>query len=332
MTPADRATPEPLVVVTDAEFANVDPEREILEGAGLRVDVAQCRTAQDVIDAAHGASALIVQYAPISAEVFAALDDLRIVSRYGVGVDTVDVDAATDHGVWVAHVPDYGTEEVAAHTVGMLLALVRHVPFHDRAVRAGIWDLSVTGVHERLSTMTLGLIGLGRIGRTVAERAGPWFGRVVAYDPFLPDDGWPADVARVELDDLFAASEVVSLHLPLTDETRGLIDQRRLELAPDRGLYLVNTARGGLVDLDALLGGLEAGRVRGAALDVLPEEPPPAGHPILTHDRALVTPHAAWHSRQAAADLRRLTAENIVTWHRTGHPRTPVNQPRPRSV
>lgn len=320
----------PRVLVTDAEFADLEPERRILEDAGFRVDVAQCRTPEQVIEAAQGATALVVQYAPITAEVFSALDGLRIVSRYGVGVDSVDVDAATEQGVWVANVPDYGTEEVAAHTVGLLLGLVRHVPFHDRAVREGTWDFSSTGVHDRLSTMTLGLVGLGRIGRTVAERAGVWFGRIVAYDPYLPDDAWPGEVERLDLDDVFAASDVVSLHLPLTAQTSGLVDARRLGLAAERGLYLVNTARGGLVDLDALLAGLGSGQVRGAALDVLPEEPPPADHPILTHPRVVVTPHTAWYSQQAAADLRRLTAENVVTWYRTGRPRAAVNEPEGR--
>jgi D-3-phosphoglycerate dehydrogenase / 2-oxoglutarate reductase len=132
---------------------------------------------------------------------------------------------------------------------------------------------------------------------------------------------------------VFATSDIVSLHLPLTADTRGLVDQRRLALAADRGLYLVNTARGGLVDLNALVAGLEAGHVRGVALDVLPEEPPPDDHPILTHPRAVVSPHMAWYSEESAADLRRLATENIVSWHRTGRPRTPVNEPRePRRI
>jgi D-3-phosphoglycerate dehydrogenase / 2-oxoglutarate reductase len=239
------------VVVTDAEFPDLELEQRIVEDAGFEFAVAQCRTPQQVIDACRDATALIVQYAPVTAEVFAALDRLRIVSRYGVGVDSVDVQAASASGVWVANVPDYGTEEVAAHAVGLLLGLVRHLSFHDRAVRTGTWDFSDTGPHHRLSTMTFGLVGLGRIGRTVAERAGPWFGRVVAYDPFLPDEAWPAGVDRAELDEVFAVSHAVSLHLPLTDETRGLVDHLRLELVSDRGLYLVNTARGGLVDLGA---------------------------------------------------------------------------------
>lgn len=316
------------VVVTDADFGDLDPERAVFAAAGIEVVVADCGSPAEVVEAGRGASALLVQYAPVTAEVLDRLDDLRVISRYGVGVDTVDVEAATRRGVWVANVPDYGTQEVAAHTVGLLLGLVRHLPFHDRAVRAGSWDAGATGAVTRLSEMTLGLVGLGRIGRLVAERAGAWFGAVVAYDPYVDPDDWPDQVGRLAtVAEVVATSHAISLHLPLTDHTRGLIDGDLLALAPAGGCYLVNTARGGLVDLDGLLAALDAGRVRAAALDVLPQEPPPDDHPLLAHPRVTVTPHVAWYSEQAAADLRRRAAENIVQWRDTGRPRTPVNQP-----
>jgi D-3-phosphoglycerate dehydrogenase len=315
------------VLVTDAEFPDLEPERAVLEPAGFTVVTAQCRTPQEVIEAAEGCDALIVQYAPITREVFEAWPQLGVVSRYGVGVDSVDVAAATAHGVWVANVPDYGVEEVSVHTAALLFGLVRHVSFLDREVRAGTWNFAGTGPFHRVSTLTLGLVGLGRIGRAVAGLVGASFEQVLAYDPFVADEFWPRGVRRAELGQLFEQSHAVSLHLPLNDDTRGVIGSRLFDLAPQGGSYLVNTARGGLVDIDALVAALDDGRVRGTALDVLPEEPPPADHPILRHPRAVITPHTAFYSEESAADLRRMTAENVVRWRTDGRPRSAVNDP-----
>lgn len=308
------------VLITDAEYPDLAIERQLLEAAGFEVTSAQCRTPAEVIAKGQGAAALLVQYAPITREVFAALPELKIVSRYGVGVDTVDLEAARAFGVWVANVPDYGSEEVAAHAFAMALALVRHLPFYDRAVREGRWHYLAGGPLKRPSTMTFGVVGLGRIGHTVAGRARAWFGRVLGHDPYLPQADWPKGVERADLDELFRKSQVVSLHLPLTRETRHLANRTRLAAMPT-GSYLVNTARGALVDLEALLWALEEGPLAGAALDVLPQEPPPKGHPILRHPRVLLSPHAAFFSEEAEADLRRKAAMNIVAWAQKGRPR-----------
>ena len=307
------------VLVTDAEYTSLDIEAHVLTAAGHQLVTASCRTPTDVIEAAIGADALLVQYAPITAEVLQALPQLRLVSRYGVGVDVVDTAAASERGVWVCNVPDYGTEEVALHAVAMLLALMRNIAGHDREVRAGRWDYQLGGPLRRPSFLTLGVVGLGRIGRMTAERAGPWFGAVVGYDPYLPDDAWPNDIERLDGPDLFARSSAVTLHLPLTDTTREFVGRDLLARMPP-GSYLVNTARGGLVDLDAVLDALEDGHLAGVALDVLPQEPPPKGHPLLSHPRALVTPHVAWYSTDAEIELRRKAAQNIVDWARTGRP------------
>ncbi len=311
------------VVVTDADYGLLDVEEEILAGAGHEMVTARCRTAEDVVAAAHDADAVLVQYAPITADVLEALPRLRLVSRYGVGVDVVDQDAARARGVWVCNVPDYGTVEVALHTVGMLLALLRNLAGHDRHVRDGSWNYRLGGPLPRPGGLTLGVVGLGRIGRTTCERAAPWFGRSVGYDPFLPDAAWPAGVERVELADLFAQSNAVTLHLPLSSETQGLVGADLLARMPAAS-YLVNTARGGLVQLDAVLRALEEGQLAGVALDVLPDEPPAPDHPVRTHPRALVTPHVAWYSTESEVELRRKAAQNVVTWARTGRPDHPV--------
>ena len=307
------------VLVTDAEYASLDIEVDVLTAADHQLAVASCRTPEDVIEAAAGADALLVQYAPITADVLEALPQLRLVSRYGVGVDVVDTAAASERGVWVCNVPDYATVEVAMHAAAMLLALVRNLAGHDREVRAGRWNYQLGGPLRRPSSLTLGVIGLGRIGRLTAQRAGPWFGTVVGCDPYLPDDAWPNGIQRLDLAELFARSSIVTLHLPLTDATRGLVGADLIERMP-AGSYLVNTSRGGLVDLDAVLSALEAGQLAGVALDVLPQEPPPNGHPLLTHPRALITPHVAWYSTEAEIELRRKAAQNIVDWAETGRP------------
>ena len=307
------------MLVTDAEYASLDLEAQVLAAGGHELVLASCRTPEDVIEAADGVDAALVQYAPITAAVFEARPQLRLLSRYGVGVDSVDTEAAREHGVWVCNVPDYGTTEVALHAVAMLLAVLRNLAGHDREVRAGRWNYHLGGELRRPSSLTLGVVGLGRIGRMTAERAAPWFGGVVGYDPYLPDSAWPEGFQRAELPELFARSSVVTLHLPLTDATRGLVDFDLLERMAT-GSYVVNTSRGGLVDLDALYDALQSGRLAGAALDVLPQEPPPMDHPLLRHPRALITPHVAWYSEEAEEELRRKAAQNVVDWAQSGRP------------
>jgi D-3-phosphoglycerate dehydrogenase / 2-oxoglutarate reductase len=311
------------VLVTDADYSSLDIEAAVLEPAGHQLVTASCRTAEEVVEAAAGVEAMLVQYAPITAAVFEALPQLRLVSRYGVGVDVVDLEAAGEHGVWVCNVPDYGTTEVALHAVAMLLALLRNLAGHDREVRAGHWNYQLGGPLRRPGSLTLGIVGLGRIGRVVAERAAPWFGAAVGYDPYLPDTEWPDGLERLDLQDLFARSSAITLHLPLTEATRGLVGTDLLVRMPT-GSYLVNSARGGLVDLDAVLEALESGRLAGVALDVLPQEPPPTDHPLLAHPRALITPHMAWYSVDSEVELRRKAAQNIVDWIKTGQPTYPV--------
>jgi D-3-phosphoglycerate dehydrogenase / 2-oxoglutarate reductase len=315
------------VLITDFDYEDVDVERRILEGGGLEVAAAQCRTEEDVIEAGRGASALLTQYAPITARVMDELPELRFVGRYGVGYDVVDVEAARERGVWVANVPDYGTEEVAAHALSMAFALLRHLPLYDRGVRDGRWHPHSTGPLCRLKNLTLGVVGLGRIGGTFARRASPWFGRTLGCDPYLGEDAWPEGVERASLEEVFSESLLVSLHAPLTDETRGLVDRGLLERMPEGG-YLVNTARGGMVVVDDLLWALEDGPLAGAALDVLPQEPPPAGHPLLGNPNVILTPHAAYYSLEAEEEARTKAARNVVAWAQEGRPLYPVVEGR----
>jgi D-3-phosphoglycerate dehydrogenase len=180
---------------------------------------------------------------------------------------------------------------------------------------------------HRLKNLTLGVVGVGRIGGTFARRAGPWFGSTLGCDPYLEEDDWPEGVERASLEGLFARSFLVSLHAPLNEETRGLVNRDLLERMPEGG-YLVNTARGGLVVMDDLLWALEEGPLAGAALDVLPQEPPPAGHPLLGNPNVILTPHAAFYSLEAEEEARAKAARNVVAWAERGRPLYPVVEGR----
>ena len=306
-------------LITDHDFPDLELELALYREAGVEVRTAQCRTEAQVIEASEGCDGLLVQYAPVNAKVFAARPGIRIASRYGAGFDTIDTEDARRHGVWVANSPDYGVGEVATHALGMTLALIRHLAIYDRDVKAGKWHYMTPGPIRRASDMTLGILGLGRIGKRMAHLSRNCFRRVIACDPYIIDGDFPAYVERVALDELFAQSDALSLHVPLTGETRGMVDAALLgRMKP--GAVLVNTARGAVVNVEDLVAALVPGRLDGAALDVLPDEPPPAGHALLANPRVLLTPHSAFYSVEAERELRRKAAQNLLDWARTGRP------------
>ena len=309
----------PRVLFSDNEFPDLEIERDLFKTAGVELAVAQCKTEDDVIVAARDCDGMLLQYAPISERVVAALPKLGIVSRIGAGFDTIDTAACARHGVWVANSPDYGVGEVATHALALSLALMRNIVAYHRDIEAGNWHYLSSGKFHRASDMTLGIVGLGRIGKRMAHISRNVFRRVIACDPYIIDGDFPAFVERGSLTDVFAQSDVVSLHVPLTDETRGMIDAAVLGVMKPGG-YLVNTSRGAVVDVDAALSALERGTLAGLGLDVLPVEPVPAGSKLLGHPRVILTPHAAFFSVEAERELRRKAAQNIVTWLKTGRP------------
>jgi phosphoglycerate dehydrogenase-like enzyme len=308
------------VLYSDHDYADIELERRLFAQAGVELFSAQCKTEDEVAAAATGCVAILSQYAPVGEKALAALPALGIVSRIGAGYDNVDTAACERHGVWVANSPDYGIGEVATHALGLALALTRNIVAFHRDIRAGQWHYLSSGHVRRVGEMTLGIVGLGRIGKRMAHVSRNAFKRVLAFDPYIIDGDFPAYVERApDLGGLFAASDVVSIHAPLTAETRGMIDARTLSrMRP--GSYLVNTARGAIVAIGDLLAALDSGILAGAGLDVLPVEPIPAGDPLLGHPKVILTPHAAWFSVQSEVDLRRKAAQNIVTWLATGRP------------
>ena len=310
------------VLFTDFVQPNLELEAALLRDAGLSMTVSdpQCRTVEDVVKAAEGADALISLYAPITEEVFAAHPGLRIVSLPLVGVDAVDLDAARRHGVWVAHVPDAWVSEVGVHAAAMALSLTRHLPFYDRAVRVGRWDYEEPGVLRRPTSMTFGILGCGRIGCMAARAAAPCFGRVIGYDPYVAEEAWPQGIERVsDFSDFLQSVDVLSLHMPLTEASAYILSEDTLSrMRP--GSYLVNAARGGLIDPAALLSALDSGHISGAALDVFEQEPPNPDDPLLQHPRTLITPHAAYYSQEADEEGRSRAVKNVIDLATTGRP------------
>jgi len=307
------------VLFSDNEFPDFRLERDLFAAAGIEMLTAQCKSEDDVIAAAAGCRGILLQYAPITERVVSSLPELGVVSRIGAGFDTIDTAACAKHGVWVANSPDYGVGEVATHALALALALMRNVVAYHRDIHAGKWHYLSSGELRRASDMTLGIVGLGRIGKRMAHVGRNVFRRVVACDPYIIDGDFPAYVERATLTDAFAQSDVVSLHVPLTDETRGMIDSAVLGVMKP-GSFLVNTARGAVVDVDAALSAVERGTLAGMALDVLPFEPVPAGSKLLGHPRVILTPHAAFYSAESERELRRKAARNLVTWLQTGRP------------
>jgi len=309
----------PKVLFADSNYADFEIERNLLAGAGVELVTAQCKSEDDVIAAARDCAGILLQYAPITERVVSALPRLGIVSRIGAGFDTVDTAACERHGVWVANSPDYGVGEVATHALALALALVRNIVAYHRDIHAGRWHFQSSGALRRVGDMTVGIVGLGRIGKRMAHVSRNVFARVIACDPYLIDGDFPAYVGRRELPALVAESDVVSIHVPLNAETRGMIGAEVLQ-AIKPGAFLVNTSRGAVVDVEAALAALDAGRLSGLGLDVLPIEPVPPDSRLLAHPRVILTPHAAFYSVEAERELRRKAAQNIVTWLATGRP------------
>ena len=300
-----------LVIITDSDLPNPGTEERILIDAGLTVQRAHCTTSEEVIEVAQAATALIVQWVPITPAVFEALPGIRIISRLGIGYDMVDVEAATRYGVAVANTPEYCIEEVVTHTLAGILALLRGVLPLDQAVRSGRWG--VVGIFPaacRPSTTTIAIIGYGRIGRGVAAVLVALGFRVLVCDPYA-DVSQTSGLVGCDLETALSKADLVTLHAPLTDETRHMINEDSLA-AMRPGALLVNTCRGDLVDEDAVARALHTGTLGGAALDVFTQEPLPGTSPLRDAPNLILSPHAAWYSPAALADLPLHAARNVV--------------------
>ena len=301
------------VVVTDQTWGNIDIERQVLAPYGVDLVDAQCSNVEEIVAAVCKADYIITQYGALSAEVIPTLERCRVISRYGIGVDNIDLVATRKAGIPVCNVPDYCIDEVADHALALILALTRNVVVATSLVRDGEWrwpgpldDIMV------LKELSIGLVGFGRIGRAVAERLVPFKCRIIAADPVVsPDAMVMAGVQPTSLTNLLSESDVVSIHCPSNDSTRGMINAEKLAMMKPGALF-VNVSRGDIVVTNDLITTLEQGHLRGAAVDVTDPEPLPPGHPLSQLDNVVITSHFAACSATSMDELRRRTAGSIA--------------------
>jgi D-3-phosphoglycerate dehydrogenase len=313
----------PRVLFTDPVITeDLAVEREILASLGCELLIASA----DDLAAVASADALIVNLAQITATVLRSAGRACVIARTGIGVDNIDLDLASELGIVVTNAPGYAVDEVSDHALALLLSVARRLPILDRDVRAGGWDMRKAMPAHRLRGRTLGLIGFGQIGQALAAKAQALGLRVLFVDPFVPAGGTVPGAAKASsLDDLLAHADYISLHLPLTESTRHLIDEKRLRLIRP-GTILINTARGELIDNAAIVRALDEGRLAGVGLDVLEHEPPSAADPLTGHPLAIVTPHVGGYSEEAVAQVKRMAAEQVAAALRGFVPEYIVNR------
>jgi D-3-phosphoglycerate dehydrogenase len=274
--------------------------------------MAKSASAEDIVAVARDADALFVTYAKITREIIAQLTKCKAIGRFGLGVDNIDLVAAKEKGIAVNYVPDYCIREVSDHAMALLLALIRKIPLSNKLVQAGRWEMPAVVPIRRIEGTVLGLLGFGNIPRLVAPKAKAFGIKVIAYDPFAkPELFDSAGVERVELDVLFARADYISVHAPLMPQTRGMLNADAFGKMK-KGVLIVNTARGPLIDEPALIAALDAGQVGGAALDVVAAEPLAKDSPLLGRDNVIVTPHTAFYSIEALEELQSKCASDVA--------------------
>lgn len=312
------------VAVSDSVFPNLEPARAVLSKIGAQLHLAEEAKPEAILRVAKDADALFATYAKITAEMIRQMRRCRIISRFGIGVDNVDIPAATERGIVVTKVPDYCIDEVSDHAMALLLSAVRKIPFANSMVHAGKWEMPAVVPIHRLRGTVLGLLGFGRIPQLVAPKAQAFGIRVVSHDPYIPKEVFErARVESVEFKELLKVSDYVSIHSPLLPETQGLFNAEAFrQMKP--GAYLINTARGPIVDEAALAHALDAGQIAGAALDVMPKEPPTSS-PLFGRPNVIVTPHTSFYSEESLVDLQTKAAEEVVRVLKGEAPKNPVN-------
>ena len=315
------------VVITDHDFATLEPEERVLRPLGIQLEVLTPSNRTAFRSALARADALINQFVPLDAELIAAMPRCLLIVRYGVGYDGIDLAAATQAGICVANVPDYGTQEVANHAVSLMLAVHRRLLQYDSALRQGRWlrGPQVVPPIPRLKGLTLGIVGLGRIGRTVAAHADSLGLHRLTYDPYVSRSAaMDAGAVLVDFETLLRQSDFVTFHTPLTAETRHLLGEAEIQRMKPSAV-VINTSRGAVVDTTALARALHAGRLAGAGIDVFEQEPLRPAHPLWTAPNTILTPHVAWYSEEATHTLKRRVAEEVARVAQGEWPRSLVN-------
>ncbi|MDP6258972.1 MAG: C-terminal binding protein [Rhodospirillales bacterium] len=315
----------PTIAVADSVFPNLDLAKEAL----TRVNAGEFQMSEDgsassILAVAAYADALFVTYSQINAEVIAGLNNCKVIGRFGIGVDNIDLVAAGEKGITVCYAPVYCLDEVSDHAMALLLACARKIPFANKRASEGRWEMPAVVPIGRFRGKTIGLIGLGNIPQKIVGKAQAFGINVIASDPYCPEDVFSRlNVEKVELDDLLGRSDYVSVHAPLTPETENMFNMDAFKKMKNTA-YLINTARGPLVEINDLAAALDAGEIAGAGLDVLPEEPPAADNPLLGRDDVVLTPHTGFYSEDALLDLQTTVATDVASVLAGEEPKYPI--------
>lgn len=315
----------PVVIIAYNDFPDTSVEDEILKRINARVIRIDSLATQESKTLLSEADALMVSIQPIGSDLISNLSRCKIISRCGTGLDNIDIPSATQHNIWVTNVPDAYAEEVSTHTIALLLACARRIIPLVEATRAGRWDSSFVRPVARVQGQCLGLIGFGHIARATAKKAQAFGLKLICFDPYLDIDVFREfGVTPVEWETLLKTADYISMHTPLTNETAQLIDVAALALIKPTA-FLINTARGKLIDEGALFEALQTNRIAGAALDVLATEPPGPSNPLLKDERVIITPHFGWYSEEAVRGVRVRASEEVVRILRGELPQNPAN-------
>ena len=316
------------VVVAHASYVISELERDAFNAIDASVAQTGNLETPEALEEARKAAALMVTIQKVDAELIRSLENCKIIARVGTGLDAIDIPAATERGIWVTSVPDYSIDEVSTHAIALLLNHARRLGAMFASVRVGTWyDAGTIEPAPRLKGQVLGVIGYGRIGRMVAAKARGLGLVVIVYDPYIELDAGANDgVKQVDLDALLKSADFISLHSPLSESSRHIINAAALEKMKPSA-YLINTARGELIDEEALLAAVQSRSIAGAALDVLTAEPPPPDFPLLHDERITITPHAGWYSEASKLDVRVKAIDDVVRALTGEAPRSPVNNP-----
>jgi len=313
------------VIIADDRYPHYNEETAVLQPIGA--NIVTIKSQADLIQACPSADGIIVNLAPINADVIAALTRCRIISRYGVGYDNVDVKAATAKGIWVANVPDYCGEDVSDQALALLMSCVRKVALRDRQVRAGIWSIQSAGPQWRVKGKTFVFFGFGQIARILHRKLGGFqLGRVLVVDPFLDQTALRAfGVEKADWDTALREGDFFSIHMPLNDKTRSLFNEAAFRKMKPTAI-LINTSRGPIIDERALYRALAEHWINSAGLDVFEQEPVARDNPLLTLDNITVSGHTGWYTEESQTELKRKAAENVRDTLTQGKPKYPVNK------
>ena len=302
----------PVIAFTENIFPTLDPALGELKRLNPEIRMSKSTGAEDILAVGRDADAIMVTYAKLTRDLISQLTRCKAIGRFGLGVDNIDLPACKEKGIAVNYVPDYCIREVSDHAMALLLALIRKIPLSNKLVQAGRWEMPAVVPITRIEGTTLGLLGFGNIPRLVAPKAQAFGMKVVAYDPYAkPEQFKAAGVESVDLDTLFARSDYISVHAPLMPATRGMLNAAAFAKMK-KGVFIVNTARGPLIDETALIAALDAKQVGGAALDVVATEPLAKDSALLGRDNVIVTPHTAFYSIEALNELQRKCASDVA--------------------